>query len=158
MWSYLLIFSGISWIQPNILDNIFQSPHASFMFVSVYTVYFCLVVLVIWFKVTTQNICGMTATDLRVCLIHGWLQDCSWKHTHVHVYILLVFVVTRHFTSSTHPWNISSITIVTGGLSIRACNSVQFENSWNLPPILKIVTCTAQLCVDCKAREWVFYF
>ena len=31
---------------------------------------------------------------------------------------------------------------------VRACNSVKFETSWNLPPVLKIVTCTAQLCID----------
>ena len=30
------------------------------------------------------------------------------------------------------------------------CSDVDFKNSWNLPPILKIVAQTVQLCVDIR--------
>ena len=33
---------------------------------------------------------------------------------------------------------------------VRTCNHVEFKTSWNLPPVLKIVAQTAQLCVDIR--------
>ena len=33
-------------------------------------------------------------------------------------------------------------------LRVRACNYIKFESGWNLPPVLKIVTRTAELLID----------
>ena len=54
---------------------------------------------------------------------------------------------------TTHDYNQERIRTVA---RVRACDYIKFETGWNLPPLLKIVTCRAHAALTfmhcCEAR------
>ena len=67
-------------------------------------------------------------------------MHCSFNHP----YVCKFEVILNNMLQFLVPF-LGIMLIRTGGLSK---STIKFETGWNLPPVLKIVTCPAQLHVD----------